>query len=413
MVKPGYKETIIGILPEKWDISELKNIFTRIEAGVSVNSDNTASSDYYVLKTSAVHNGMVDLSEIKPVIQADYSRLKCSLQGNSIIFSRMNTPDLVGECGYNAANVDNIFLPDRLWKICNTKPSQYNFQWLNYLLNTVNYRDAIRATATGTSNSMKNISKDRLLEIKIPVPPIDEQQKIAEALSDMDSLIASLKKLIAKKKAIKRGTMQELLTGKKRLPGSTSSWRTTKLDSVCSIQAPMVDPRNTEYSMLPHIGNESIEKFSGKLIHYNLVKDDHLISGKYLFTENEVLYGKINPQFAKATYPRFMGLCSADMYPIKCSNRLMPEYLLYILLSEHFTEFTISLSRRSGIPKVNREEMLEYQFSMPPISEQQAIASILSGMDSEISALEQKLAKCRQTKQGMMQQLLTGKIRLV
>ena len=212
MVKPGYKQSEVGIIPEDWGVSTLRAAFPKLEAGVSVNSDNMTSSKYHILKTSAVHNGIVDPAEVKPVIKADYSRLKCPLVQGSIIISRMNTPALVGECGYvKNASID-VYLPDRLWQVQNPKDSDYNFEWLNYLLNTKRYRDAVRATATGTSNSMKNISKERLMEIDIPCPSLDEQNRISAALSDIDTLIANLEKLIAKKKAIKQGALQELLT---------------------------------------------------------------------------------------------------------------------------------------------------------------------------------------------------------
>ena len=100
MVKSGYKQTEIGVFPEAWEISSLGVAFPKLEAGVSVNSDNTLSSDYHILKTSAVHEGVVNLSETKPVVPQDYHRVKCPLSKGSMIVSRMNTPALVGECGF-------------------------------------------------------------------------------------------------------------------------------------------------------------------------------------------------------------------------------------------------------------------------------------------------------------------------
>ena len=227
-MKPGYKQTEIGVIPEDWDIGSLKEAFPRLNAGVSVNSDERAVSDYYVLKTSAVRNGKVNTREAKPVIVSDYPRLKCPVKKGSIIISRMNTPAMVGECGYSATDATDTFLPDRLWQVEPSSPD-YDFQWLNYLLNTERYSAAIRATATGTSNSMKNIAKNRLLEIAVPKPPRPEQERIAEALSDMDEMITSLEKLIAKKKAIQQGVMRELLTGKHRLPGFSKEWKKYKV----------------------------------------------------------------------------------------------------------------------------------------------------------------------------------------
>lgn len=225
MVKPGYKQTEIGVIPEDWETSSLSAAFQKLEAGVSVNSDNSLSSEYHILKTSAVHDGVVDTAETKPVIPQDYLRLKCPLVKGSIIISRMNTPALVGECGFTKDAKAGTYLPDRLWQIQNFNKSSFDFVWLNYLLNTKQYRDAVRATATGTSNSMKNISKERMLDIEIPRPPINEQENIAAALSEVDELINLVEKQIDKKKAIKQGAMQELLTGKRRLPGFSGEWR--------------------------------------------------------------------------------------------------------------------------------------------------------------------------------------------
>ena len=203
------------------------------------------------------------------------------------------------------------------------------------------------------------------------------------------------------------------MTGEKRIPGFTKMWKEVVFSDVCNINAPMVNPQESQFSLLPHIGNESIEKHTGRLLSYNKVIDDNLVSGKYYFTETDVLYGKINPQFGKVAFPKFSGLCSADMYPIACKEEILPQFLKQILLTNDFLQFTIALSLRSGMPKVNRKEISEYRFSLPEIDEQRVIADILTDMDSDIEKLEEKLLKYRRIKQGMMEELLTGKVRLV
>ena len=175
----------------------------------------------------------------------------------------MNTPAMVGECGFSAMEAPNTFLPDRLWQI-EPLSSDYDFQWLNYLLNTERYGAAIRATATGTSNSMKNIAKDRLLEIAVPKPPRPEQERIAEALSDMDELIASLEKLIAKKKAIKQGAMQELLTGKRRLPGFTGEWDDTTIDDIAEFHTSTVPTEMI--SIKRYVGTDNMQSWKFRLM---------------------------------------------------------------------------------------------------------------------------------------------------
>ena len=130
-----YKETEIGSMPEGWDVTSLSDAFQNLEAGVSVNSDERQNADFFVLKTSAISDGLINIDEAKPVVKKEYARLKCPVKKGSIIISRMNTPQLVGACGYVAEDAKGYFLPDRLWQVVNSKPEKYDFRWLNYLLN--------------------------------------------------------------------------------------------------------------------------------------------------------------------------------------------------------------------------------------------------------------------------------------
>lgn len=414
MVKPGYKQSEVGIIPEDWGVSTLRAAFPKLEAGVSVNSDNMTSSKYHILKTSAVHNGIVDPAEVKPVIKADYSRLKCPLVQGSIIISRMNTPALVGECGYvKNASID-VYLPDRLWQVQNPKDSDYNFEWLNYLLNTKRYRDAVRATATGTSNSMKNISKERLMEIDIPCPSLDEQNRISAALSDIDTLIANLEKLIAKKKAIKQGAMQELLTGKRRLPGFDGKWADLIIGQNGYLLRETIDPQAYvstlfwEYSMPAFdTGKEPVKTF-GADMHSNRT----VIRGSVL------LFNKLNVRQKR------IWLVEASESNSVCSSEFLPYYsdtidlrlLAQLLSTEKITKDFIGMSTgtSNSQKRITPKNFLEYSVYMPTdINEQAAIADVLDDMDSEIAVLEEKLHKAQLMKAGMMSELLTGRIRLI
>ena len=372
------------------------------------------SSKYHILKTSAVHNGIVDPAEVKPVIKADYSRLKCPLVQGSIIISRMNTPVLVGECGYvKNASID-VYLPDRLWQVQNPKDSDYNFEWLNYLLNTKRYRDAVRATATGTSNSMKNISKERLMEIDIPCPSLDEQNRISAALSDIDTLIANLEKLIAKKKAIKQGAMQELLTGKRRLPGFDGKWADLIIGQNGYLLRETIDPQAYvstlfwEYSMPAFdTGKEPVKTF-GADMHSNRT----VIRGSVL------LFNKLNVRQKR------IWLVEASEGNSVCSSEFLPYYsdtidlrlLAQLLSTEKITKDFIGMSTgtSNSQKRITPKNFLEYSVYMPTdINEQAAIADVLDDMDSEIAVLEEKLHKAQLMKAGMMSELLTGRIRLI
>lgn len=223
-IPEGYQKKSVGIIPQNWNKSFLGAIIKELSSGVSVNSDITIDTGIYVLKTSSVSEGKVDLHESKPIIPEDLKRVRCPVLQGTILISRMNTPMLVGECGYVNEGSNIHYLPDRLWQAINRSEKICNFKWLNYLLNSDRYRTAIHALGTGTSSSMKNISKEDFLTLAIAFPPLLEQQKIAAILTTQDKIIELKEKLLAEKQQQKKYLMQQLLTGKKRLPGFSGEW---------------------------------------------------------------------------------------------------------------------------------------------------------------------------------------------
>lgn len=428
----GYKQTEVGVIPEDWKASKLSDFVKSLEAGVSVNSIEAMdvfSHGKSVLKTSCISGGYFYPSEGKGIVPNDLTRAKLNPKRGSIIISRMNTPDLVGEVGYVDKDYFELFLPDRLWQTKYTNEEKVDGRWLAFVLSYPEVAKKIKEVATGTSNSMKNISKGSLLAIQFPSPKIKEQTAIANALSDVDALIAALEELIDKKTAIKISAMQQLLTGKKRLPPFDqlhTSYKKTELGeipedwqvfpffSMVEIAQGQVDPRVEPFKSMILVGPKHVESSTGKLLFTETAFEQGAISGKYIFNKGDVVYGKINPYLMKATLATFSGLCSADMYPLRPLSNLFPRYLLALILGEPFTKYAVSVSSRSGMPKINRQEFSEYKFIAPTsIDEQTAIANVLSDMDTELDALQLRLAKTQQLKQGMMQELLTGKTRLI
>jgi len=203
---------------EPWGERALQSVVARLEAGVSVRSveGDAGGSDCFVLKTSAVADGNFDASERKPVIPADRGRVRCPVRAGTILVSRMNTPDLVGEVGFVDRDHPNSFLPDRLWAASVPKGA-VSARWLSYVLSSSEYKQRLRDVATGTSGSMKNISKGAFLGISVKVPTLDEQRAIAQVLSDMDAELVALEARSDKTRQLKQGMMQALLTGRIRL----------------------------------------------------------------------------------------------------------------------------------------------------------------------------------------------------
>lgn len=418
-----YKETEIGSIPEEWDVISLSDAFQNLEAGVSVNSDERQNADFFVLKTSAISDGLINIDEAKPVVKKEYARLKCPVKKGSIIISRMNTPQLVGACGYVAEDVKGYFLPDRLWQVVNSKPEKYDFRWLNYLLNQYRYKNAIHAVATGTSNSMKNISKERLLEIRIPRPSIEEQKFIVEAISDIEALIYDLEKLIKKKRNIFTGTMQMLVTGKKRLDGFSGDWvkinlaKNSRLKARIGWQGLTTDEYLDEgYSYLITGTDFKDGRINWNGCHY--VNYDRYVQDPNIQVSNGDLLLTKDGTIGKVAYISDLNrpaTLNSGVFVVKpVTDAYTAHFMFYVLESSVFKDFLQQLSAGSTINHLYQKDLVKFDLYVPPTTEEQeAITGILFDMDLDIYKLEEKLSKYQKIKQGMMEELLTGKVRLV
>lgn len=197
-----------------------------------------------------------------------------------------------------------------------------------------------------------------------------------------------------------------------RFPEFDDEWKEKKFYECVEIEGKLVNPNFHEYQNLPHIGPGNIQKNTGRILNYNLVKDENLISGKFEFDEEDIIYGKINPQLQKICIPGFRGLASADTYPIKTISGVSNTYFIYYsLFTSRFFKYSVSVSMRTGMPKINKEELGSYNFYLPKIMEQQKIGGFFSKLDRQIELEEQKLEKLEEQKKGYMQKLFSQEIR--
>lgn len=210
----------IGDIPAEWSVVRQKYFWNTIESGVSVNAadkpvDN--SEQYGVLKTSAVSKFMFIPTEHKQVNLEEYGRVSCPVRADSIIASRMNTPELVGACGYVQNNYPNLFLPDRLWQITFKDELSPKYAW--YYLSGIRVRQYISSLSTGTSSSMQNISQSQYGNIFITIPSIGEQSEIAKYLGEkcnsVDALIAKKQQYLTEIENYKKSLIYEYVTGKR------------------------------------------------------------------------------------------------------------------------------------------------------------------------------------------------------
>ncbi|WP_052414695.1 restriction endonuclease subunit S [Paenibacillus sp. FSL R5-0345] len=212
-----FNETEIGEIPSTWEIVSLGDIIKNLKAGVSVNSESrrTNKSELGILKTSSVSERVFNPEEHKAILPEEYTRAMVNPKEDHIIISRMNTPLLVGSSSYIDKDYPNLFLPDRLWQ-ATIAHERANPLWLSFVLTWTYMRDKIGGIATGTSGSMKNISKQAFLTLNICLPPLAEQKKIAGFLQSLDNRILAEKDQVKMLRNLKTGLMKSLLTGRGR-----------------------------------------------------------------------------------------------------------------------------------------------------------------------------------------------------
>lgn len=270
-------------------------------------------------------------------------------------------------------------------------------------------------------STFESINKNNLMDVEVPTPPLKEQQKIAEILSSVDEAIEKTEAIIKQTETVKKGLMQQLLTKgightefKQTEIGEVPvSWEVLNFNEACDIVNGQVDPTIEPYRSMPNIGSANIAKFTGQLLEYQTADMDKVTSGKYLFGSEHVLFSKIRPELAKVTHPGFEGLCSADIYPVKAKdNRMLPEFIKYVLLDQRFYKYSVSVSGRTGMPKVNRRELDNYKVLCPSLEEQKKIVSCISAIEAKETTERKKLISMSSLKKSLMQMLLTGKVRV-
>lgn len=164
------------------------------------------------------------------------------------------------------------------------------------------------------------------------------------------------------------------------LNSNPRGWHISRFDEFAQIDAKMTTDYE-KYANYPHIGIDSIEKDSGVLSGYRTVKEDNVISGKYIFTEKHIIYSKIRPNLNKVALPAFSGLCSADAYPILPQDNCSRLYLAFVMRSDYFLRYIVPLSGRSNMPKVNREQIRGFSMPLPPIELQNEFAAFIEQLD--------------------------------
>ena len=191
-----------------------------------------------------------------------------------------------------------------------------------------------------------------------------------------------------------------------RFKGFSDAWEQRKWINTVDISTNMVDPKSGKYDLLPHVAPGNIESFTGRLYdNVKLVGEENLISGKFVFNVGDIVYGKINPQLGKYVFARFSGLTSADAYVLNAKNGIVQKFLYAVIQTRDFYDYSVSVSKRSGMPKINRDELNAYSYWAPSESEQLKIGEYLLTLDHLITLHQRKFEKLTNVKKSMLEKM--------
>ena len=392
-LSPRYKRTEIGVIPTDWDVMRIGSLFD-VKAGSDFDPTNSSEVQgdnypYPIYANSLSQQGLYGF---------------CNYAQSQIGSITITARGTLGKAFYR----DTPFVAIGRLLVLEPMVSMDARFFSEY----INYGVHFAVESTG----VPQLTAPQVARYSVPVPPKSEQRAIAEALSDVDGLFQSLDALIAKKRAIKQAAMQQLLTGKTRLLGFSGAWETRRLGEL----------GNIKNGATP---STQIGAYWNGPIPWCIPTDITATPGKYLLaTERSITETGLASCAASLLPVGTLLLCSRatigevkiatfpvctnqGFKPLVCKDNVSNEFLYYLLLT--LKPQLIKRATGSTFLEIGKRDLASIELPVPPESEQRAIATVLSDMDAEIAALERRRDKISVVKQGMMQQLLTGRIRLV
>ena len=391
-MKPGYKKTEVGVIPEEWEVGRTCDLIFKMKSGLSRRLQ-AHDIGIPVLTSANIQNNRLVTDELKYWYLDDPQGADVGnyvLNNGDILLCFINSMAQIGKpCVFRDIGRPVIYTTN-IFRIVTSKECVSDFAF--YLFSSTTFQEALQLVAKPAVNQA-SFTKPDFFHINIVIPPLPEQQAIAEALSDVDGLLGALDRLIAKKRDLKQAAMQQLLTGQTRLPGFEGEWETKRLGDVLTIchgrSQHEVQVENGPYPILATGGEIGT-------------------ACRFLYDEPSVLIGRKGtidqPQYMDTP---FWTVDTLFYSAIRDGNNA--KFFFYRFCLIEWKQY----NEASGVPSLNARTIENITVDCPKPDEQKAIAEILSEMDLELAGLEERRAKTRALKQGMMQELLTGKTRLV
>lgn len=431
IIPAGYKLTEIGVIPSDWKVINGRELFVKIQDGTHF-SPKVNGGEFLYITSKNIRNGFLDLKSADYIDKCQHEKIyrRCDVTINDILITKdgANT----GNVCLNPLGEPFSLLSSVAFLRLNKKHHEPKF-FVQQILSAT-FQSTIKDEMSG--NAITRLTLGKINGLKFYVPELNEQKAIAGVLSDTDELIAGLEQLIAKKQAIKTATMQQLLTGRTRLPpfykrsdGTPKGYKQSELGQI---------PEDWETSLLGGVADKIMVGIASAATHAYCksgipmlrnqnIKPNRLDSNDLLFINKEYEMAFKNKRLkagdlltARTGYPGttciipddFENAQSFTTLITRPTNKVNSKFLAIFMNSEIGVDFFDKNQIGGGQKNINASTLRKFIVAAPKLEEQTAIATIISDMDMEIVALEEKLAKTRDLKQGMMQQLLTGRIRL-
>lgn len=414
MIETKFKHTDIGLVPEDWEIKTLDEIGT-FSKGASISRAESQTGKIPAIRYGELYTDHDDyIRTFKSHISAEVAARSHKIHKGDILFTASGeTKEDIGKSvafinDFDAyAGGDLIILSPKV---------DYDPVFMGYITNSKPVR--MQKASRGQGDAVVHIVTDDVKAIEIPFPPFKEQQRIASALMKVDALISNLDKLIAKKQAIKKGAMQELLTGKKRLPGFKGEWKECPLSAIAdNFTGLTYRPEDVSDFGILVLRSANIQ--NGLLDFHNNVRVTMKIPQRAMAKENDILVCVRNGSseligksalIQNIKEPMAFG---AFMTVLRTKKPNDFRYVFFSWQTKYIYD-QIHGNSSATINQITNKDIDSLIIKLPPsIDEQRAIAHVLSTIDSDISLLQKKREKYQQIKQGMMHDLLTGRIRLV
>jgi type I restriction enzyme S subunit len=418
-----------------WCDGLLGDSIAALDAGVSVNAEDRphGAGEIGVLKTSAVSGGRFLPDQNKTVVEHERRLVAEPVQADSILVSRMNTPALVGESCYVREAHPSLFLPDRLWQLKPKDRATINMRWLSFVLQSAAYRRHVEIHATGTSGSMKNLPKSKLLQLPVSYPGPLEQTEIAEILDTLDTAIQETEAIIAKLKAVKQGLLHDLLTrgvdanGELRPPQAEAphlykpsplgwiprEWGYKTIACIADTYAGGTPSRdvagffggNIPWVKSTEVNRESISDTEERITEFGLRNSSTkwIPSGTPLIAMYGATAGVVSWLAIRATTNQ--AVLAAVPNADQCGR------WMYSALTWSAPRLLASV-QGSGQPNLSKATIDSLHIAVPDQLEQREVAKVLDQSTFRLAKEKELLAKLKAQKAGLMEDLLTGRVRV-